>query len=161
VLAGEPDRAAEALRASCVVLQERGQTAVLATRAAELADAMCEQGRYDDAEAWAYAARKSAGSDDLDAAFSWRYAQAKILLRRGAFGEAHELARDALDLVARTDALNRRADCLVVLAQVLIGQDRDADASESLHSAQRLYEQKGNIVSRARARTMLSYVAAE
>jgi DNA-binding SARP family transcriptional activator len=161
LLAGDPELAEEALRASCEVLQEREQTAVLATRAAELADAICERGRYDDAETWARLARESAGSDDLDAAFSWRYAQAKILLRRGALDEAHELATDALGLVARTDALNRHADCLVVLAEILNRKGRDADAAETFRSAHRLYEQKGNIVSAERARAMLPYAAVQ
>jgi tetratricopeptide (TPR) repeat protein len=161
LIAGDPELAEEALRASCEVLRERGQTAVLATRAAELANAICERGRYNDAETWAQLARESAGSDDLDAAYSWRYAQAKILLRRGALDEGHELARDALDLVARTDALNRHADCLVVLAEILIRKGRDAEAAETLRSAQRLYDQKGNTVSAERVREMLPYIAVQ
>ncbi len=52
MFAGSPDLAEDALRTSCTALELHGQTAVLATRGAELADAICEQGRYEEAEAW-------------------------------------------------------------------------------------------------------------
>jgi tetratricopeptide (TPR) repeat protein len=153
--AGFPELAEEALRETCTTLREQGHTAVLATRAADLADTICEQGRYDEAEIWIHLARESAGGDDLDAAFAWRHVHAKVLARQGAIEEAEHVARQALELVARTDALNRRADSLLVLAEILRAQGREDEASGCIHEALRLYEQKGNAVSAERAQSML------
>jgi class 3 adenylate cyclase len=153
--AGSPELAEEALRETCTTLREQGHTAVLATRAADLADTICEQGRYDEAEIWIHLARESAGGDDLDAAFAWRHVHAKVLARQGAIEEAEHVARQALELVARTDALNRRADSLLVLAEILRAQGREDEASGCIHEALRLYEQKGNAVSAERAQSML------
>ena len=155
MFAGAPELAEEALRKACAALQREEQTAVLATRAAELADAICEQGRYEEAETWIRLARESAGSDDLDAAFAWRYVQAKVLARLGAVDEAEQLAREAVDIVARTDALNRHGDSLLALAEILHVLGNEDEALENIRGALRLYEQKGNIVSAERAKAML------
>jgi DNA-binding SARP family transcriptional activator/tetratricopeptide (TPR) repeat protein len=155
MLARAPDLAEEALRNACAALQQAGQTAVLATRAAELADAICEQGRYEEAETWIRFARESGGSDDLDAAFAWRYVQAKVLARQGAVDEAEQLAREAVDLVARTDALSRHGDSLLVLGEILGLQGRENEVNGQIREALRLYEQKGNVVSAERAKAML------
>jgi tetratricopeptide (TPR) repeat protein len=153
--AGAPDVAEEALRRSCTTLQHQEQTAVLATRAAELADAILEQGRYAEAEDWGRVARESAGSDDLDATIAWRYVYARIQTRVGAIDEAQLHAQEALDLVSRTDALNRHADALLALAEILHVRRRDDEALERVRSALALYERKGNTVSAERARGML------
>jgi tetratricopeptide (TPR) repeat protein len=155
MFAGAPELAEEALRTACTALLQQEQTAVLATRAAELADAICEQGRYEEAEIWIRLARESAGSDDLDAAFGWRYVRTKVLARVGAIDEAEPLAREAVDLVARTDALNRHGDSLLALAEILRLQGRESEAAGQIREALRLYEQKGNVVSAERAKAML------
>jgi tetratricopeptide (TPR) repeat protein len=155
MFAGAPDHAEEALRQACTTLQQQGQTAVLASRAADLADALCEQGHYEEAESWILLARESAGSDDLDAAFGWRYVRTKVLARMGFVDEGEQLGREAVDLVARTDALNRRGDSLLALGETLHLQGSEDEALESIRGALRVYEQKGNVVSAERARAML------
>jgi len=64
-------------------------------------------------------------------------------------------AREALDVMAHTDALNRHADALLVLAAIHRAQGRDDEALENIHGALRLYEQKGNLVSAGRSKAML------
>ena len=155
MFAGFPDLAEVALRASCAALQHNEHIPVLATRAAELADAIYEQGRYDEAETWIQLARESAGSDDLDAAFVSHYVHAKVLARLGAVGEAERLAREALNFVARTDALNRHGDSHLALAEILRLQDRENEADSQIREALRLYKEKGNVVSAERAKAML------
>jgi class 3 adenylate cyclase len=155
MFAGAPDLAEAALRTACTALQQQEMTALLATRAAELANAICEQERSEEAESWISLARESAGNDDLDAAFAIRYVHAKVLMRLGAINRAEQLAREALDLASRTDALNRHADSLLVLAEILRMQGREGEALENIHGALRRYEQKGNLVSAERAKVML------
>jgi tetratricopeptide (TPR) repeat protein len=155
MFAGAPDLAEEALRHACTVLQEHGRTQALATRAAELADAIYEQDRLEEAETWIHLARELAGSDDLDAAFAWRYVRAKVLASMGPIDEAEQLAREALTLVARTDALNRHGDSLIALAKILRLQGQENEAGGHIREALRLYEQKGNVVSAEQVRAML------
>jgi tetratricopeptide (TPR) repeat protein len=155
MFAGLPEVAEEALRTSCAALQRQDHIPVLATRAAELADAICEQGRYDEAQGWIRVARESAGNDDLDAAFVTRYVEAKVLARLGAVDEAEVSARAALDVVARTDALNRHGDALLALAEILRLRWREDDANTRIREALHLYEQKGNVVSASRAKARL------
>ena len=120
MFAGFPDLAEEALRTSCTALQQHGAD----PRSWQL-ERQSSQTRSTNRAGTTRprpgsgVARESAGSDDLDAAFVWRYVQAKVLTRVGAIDEAERLAREALDLVARTDALNRHGDSLLALAEIL------------------------------------------
>jgi tetratricopeptide (TPR) repeat protein len=155
MFAGFPDLAEVALRTSCTALQHNEHIPVLATRAAELADAIYEQGRYDEAKTWIRLARESAGSDDVDAAFVSTYVHAKVLARLGAVDEAERSVREALNLVARTDALNRQGDSRLALAEILRLQGRENEADEQIRAALRLYTEKGNVVSAERAKVML------
>jgi len=154
-LAGMPAEAELALREACEFLQARQQTAMLATRAGELAESIYEQGRYEDAEVWTRLARDSAGSDDLDAALSWQPVQAKILARQGEIDAAERLARQTLELAARTDSVNRQADSFMALAEIL-GIAGQQDGAEGLiRKALHLYGLKGNLASADRARALL------
>jgi class 3 adenylate cyclase/tetratricopeptide (TPR) repeat protein len=155
MLASLPAQAERALRESCEFLQQHHQIAPLATRAGELAQSIYEQGRYDDAEAWTRVARDSAGNDDLDAALSWQTVQAKIAARYGRIEEAERLARQTLELVTRTDSLNRHADSLMALAEVLEIANRSDEAEKMVRSALGLYELKGNLASAERVRALL------
>jgi tetratricopeptide (TPR) repeat protein len=136
-------------------LEQVHQIALLATRAGELAQSIYEQGRYEDAEVWTRVARESAGSDDLDAALSWQPVQAKILARQGEIEEAERLARQTLELVARTDSVNRHADSFIALAEILGLAGNQDGAEEMIRSALELYELKGNLASADRARALL------
>ena len=77
------------------------------------------------------------------------------MTRVGAIDEAEQLAREALDLVVRTDALNRHGDSLLALAEVLHVQGSQDKALDNIRAALRLYEQKGNVVSAEQAKAML------
>jgi DNA-binding SARP family transcriptional activator/tetratricopeptide (TPR) repeat protein len=155
MLGGAPDTAAALLRECCAVLETHNQTAVLATRAAELGTALFEQGRYDDAAHWVGVARAAAGTDDLDAVLWRQPLEARLLARDGEPAAAERLARETVDLVARTDALNRHADALVVFAEILQAVDREQEAQDRLREALTLYERKENKVAADRLRPRL------
>jgi DNA-binding SARP family transcriptional activator len=155
MLAGLPHEAEPALRKSCEPCVEYQETALLATRAPELANALYELERYDEAEIWTQVARDAAGTNDLDAAIAWRPVHAKILAQRGAFEEAERLADEGVDLVSRTDSPSRHADALVALAEVRRLADRNDEAFAATEHALRLYQLKGNIASAERARSRL------
>jgi tetratricopeptide (TPR) repeat protein len=160
MLSGDYQAAEQVLRASAEDLEQRGEDAHLATRAAELAGAIYAQERFAEAAEWIQIARRHSASDDLSAQFTWRAVHAKIIASLGEMGEAEELAREALELVDRTDAVNQRADVRLDLAQVLSLGGRLDQAVEVAEEAVRLYQQKGNTVSARRGLTMVEQFAA-
>jgi DNA-binding SARP family transcriptional activator/tetratricopeptide (TPR) repeat protein len=152
MLAGMPVDAEAAYRRSCDALEQAELTSVLATRAAELADVLCELGRYDEADEWIRVSRRHAGADDRDANFAWRYALARLATRVRR-EDAEEIALEALALISPTDALNRRADIHLVLSEVA-GTVGRLSKIDHAHAALELYEQKGNAASADRARDL-------
>ncbi len=155
LLAGSPEVAERSLRDACASLQERHETPVLATRAAELAAALYEQGRYDESAEWVRVASESAGDDDLDAALTRQPVEAKLLARLGDPRDAERVARATVSLVERTDALNRHADALLALAEVLELAGSEAEGREYLTKALALYERKGNVAAACLVRQRL------
>jgi tetratricopeptide (TPR) repeat protein len=145
-LAGSPATAARSLRDACSFLQELHNAApVLATRAAELAAALYEQESYDEATEWLGIASQSAGEDDLDAALTRQPVEAKLRAKQGDVQEAERVARANVALAERTDALNRQADALLALAEVLDLAGSPDESRECLRQALALYERKGNL----------------
>jgi DNA-binding SARP family transcriptional activator len=154
-LAGDLDAAAAILTESCLQLERLGGLGPLSTQAAQLASILCEQGRIDEAERWAEISRTATVSHDVSANVGWRTAQARLLADKGAVPEAEKLARNAAEIAEATDALNRRADVLIVLAEVLRLAGRRRDASQIVEDAIALYERKGNVAAAAIARQLL------
>jgi DNA-binding SARP family transcriptional activator len=144
LMAGFPDRAERMLRDACEHLIAVGQRPVLATWAAELAVALYELDRFDDAAEWVRVARESAGDDDLDAVLARLPVEAKLHARRGRLVEAEETARQATDVVARTDSPNRRAAALLALADVRELCGVEGEPGQLRREALGLYIRKGN-----------------
>ena len=158
-LAGDLEGAESILRASCQLFEQRGEWAYLATHAAELADALYERGRFDEAADWTRTAERHAADDDLGAQFTWRSVRAKVVAQAGDLEEADELVRSALELVDRTDALNQRANVRLDLAHVLqLAKQTEAAAAVASEAAD-MYERKGNVVSARVARTLIEQLA--
>jgi hypothetical protein len=65
--------------------------------------------------------------------------------------EAEALAREAVALTERTDAINQRGYVLLSLAEVLRIAGSSEDASTCAASAAELFTRKRNVVSAARA----------
>jgi tetratricopeptide (TPR) repeat protein len=155
MLAGRPAIAEDALRRSCEVASELHEFSILASRAAELADALYRQGRYEEAEDWARTSREHAADDDLDAQSSWRSVTAKLEAQRGDFAEAKLHAHEAVQLIEKTDAVSHHASILADRAEVLRAADEEEVAREDLRKALVLFELKGNTVAAGRARSLL------
>ena len=75
--------------------------------------------------------------------------------REGESAQAEILAREAVDLAARTDALNWHGVALLDLAEVLRLDDRPGEAAAAAEGAVRLFAQKGNSVAIGRAAKLL------
>ena len=148
---GIVDAAENVLRATCEVFESRREWSHLATTAAELADALYAQERFDEADEWTRTAERHAASDDLGAQFAWRSVRAKVVAHGGFIDEANQLAQQATELVDRTDALNQRANVRLDRCRVLLLAGRPDEAATVAAEAAQLYEWKGNVVSAYRA----------
>jgi DNA-binding SARP family transcriptional activator len=156
LLAGNHAEAERLLRESCERLEASGEQARLGTQAAQLGEALYLQGRFEEAQRWSEVARACAASDDASAQFSWRALRAKGVARQGAFGEADELTREALEVAAATDAVSQHAHVLTDAAEVLRLGGRVEEAAASAEEAIRLLEEKGNLAAGQEARSLLA-----
>jgi DNA-binding SARP family transcriptional activator len=134
-----------------------GSAEDLLRRAAEiqLTRAVHGQGRHDEALALAEALEDAATPVDLHWRTNRLGARALALASRDHLHRAEALGREAVDLGRRTDNLNLRGDTLVGLAEILGRAGRPVEAVSPLIEAVTLYERKGNVVSAARARSLL------
>jgi tetratricopeptide (TPR) repeat protein len=159
LLAGEASAADAASRRCCETFERIRDKAGLSTQAAELADALFAQARYEDAQGWVRLAQEHAVADDKSAQFAWRRVRAKLLAREGLLEEAQTSAQEALDIVFETDDLTGAGMVLLDFAQVLVLSERPSDATSHVERALALFDRKGNQLSAARARSLLRELA--
>jgi class 3 adenylate cyclase/tetratricopeptide (TPR) repeat protein len=145
-LAGDLAAAERELRRDHESLTELGERYFLSTVAGELARVLYAQGRADEAEQMSRQAHELADADDIASQTLWRTVQAKVVARKGNCDVALILIGEAVDLLARTDAVTAQAETLVDLAEVLRRAGRGKDADEALDDAITLFEAKGNLV---------------
>jgi len=156
LLAGDAAAAEREAAEACDGLEAAGENGFLSTMAAMLADALYAQGRLDEAEAAVQRSRESATSDDFNAQAMWRAVQAKILARRGELEEAERLAREAIEIIDRSDELSHQGDFRVGLAEVLQLAGRSDESIPILEEALERYEQKENRVAADTTRALLA-----
>ncbi len=87
---------------------------------------------------------------------SVRRVRANLLAHQGDLKEAERLAREAVELGARTDYLNGHANALTSLAEILGLADEREQAAAAMEQALALYERKGNLVMAERIRDRLT-----
>ena len=82
----------------------------------------------------------------------WRQVQALVDARRGHHTQAEQLAREAVAISERTDALNGQGDALCDLAEVLHAAGGSEEAAAALAQALARYEQKKNLAQATQVR---------
>jgi tetratricopeptide (TPR) repeat protein len=152
LLADDPVAAEDALRTSYEALASMGDRAYVATRAAELAEAVYRNGRLDEAWRLTETSEITGGADDVPTQLLWRTVRAKLLVCDGRGAEAEALAREAVALAEATDALSLRGTVLLDLADVLARSGRSAEAAATAAQALDLFVRKGNSAAAGRAR---------
>jgi DNA-binding SARP family transcriptional activator len=152
---GDPIAAERELRPGYEALRRIGEKSGFGSLAAGLAQAVYAQGRYDEAQELAEESREASRPIDVQGETAWRTVKAKVLARRGEAEAAEELAREAISFVEQSDFLSAHAEGLTDLAEILRVVGRPDEAPPVLEEALRLYEQKGHVVSAARARALL------
>jgi ATP/maltotriose-dependent transcriptional regulator MalT len=155
LLAGEPERAETALRRGADRLTSMGDTLLLATTSAMLAQAAYAQDRFAEAATLCDAAERAGTTDDIVTQVIWRGVKAKVLAHDGAFEQAERLARKAVEIVEPTDLLSHRADAMLDLGEVLRMCSRKDESDDAIRTGISLHERKGNVAAAAGARSRL------
>jgi class 3 adenylate cyclase/tetratricopeptide (TPR) repeat protein len=156
LLAGDAAAAEEALRGGYDIIAAGGVSALLAFQAGLIAEALVAQGRYEEADELALMQEQHVASEDVCAQIGWRAIRARLHAHLGDHARARQLAIEAVECAAQTDALNLHADALLSLAEAHRAAGRLDEAGSTVHSALALYAQKGNVVSPERARALLA-----
>jgi tetratricopeptide (TPR) repeat protein len=154
MLAEDPETAERELRRDFEDLNRMGEKYFLSTIAGLLAHAVYLQGRYEEAEQLSRVSEESS-EDDVESQSLWRRARSKAIAQLGQVSEAETLAREALALSQKSDSPVLQANTLLDLAEVLRVAGRVSEALPYVRDALRLLEQKGNLVSAARAKQLL------
>jgi hypothetical protein len=148
LLADEPIRAEAIARPALATLERLGETVNSAVVATLLAESLCRQGRFDEAEAATHTSERLGWPDDFHAQVGWRSARAQAYAGRGEAQRGEEVAREAIALLEGTDDLDLRGDAFMALGKTLSGSERHDAYAKALV----LYEAKGDLASAERAR---------
>jgi class 3 adenylate cyclase/tetratricopeptide (TPR) repeat protein len=153
--AGDPVAAERLARPGLDELERIGNHGHWVTAAIAVADALYEQGRFDETEAIVDRTKAWAMEDDSDPQVGWRRIKAKILAGRGELETAERLGREAVAIGEQTDYLENHGLACADLAEVLELAGKQDEARLQLERALRLFEQKGITVLAARIRERL------
>ena len=160
LLAERPARAEDILRTAYETLKKMGEKSFITSVAAVLAEALAEQRRDEEADELTTLTQQTAVPGDIDAQFRWRLVRALLLSRGSRHDEAVTFAREAVELMRRTDAPAKLGGTLVVLAIVLRDAGRIDEAAASARESLALFGAKGDIVSREKTRAILAGIEA-
>ncbi|MPZ91083.1 MAG: AAA family ATPase [Actinobacteria bacterium] len=156
MLAGDLVAAENEFRRGFDELIQMGEKNFLSTTVGLLAQCLCMQGRFDEAEDMCEISKNAAAPDDLESQALWRSVQAKGLAHKGLFDEAKELAATAVELINSTDSPVMKAATLLDRTEVLELAGSGGEAASLIKEAISLYAAKGNLVSTERARAKLA-----
>jgi tetratricopeptide (TPR) repeat protein len=150
--AGDAAAAERLLRDSCDHLRALGDTFFLSTNIGELADALYELGRYEEAEEATLEGKSLSQPADLGAQITWRRVRAKLVARGGADEEALRLVHEAIELAESIDVPELTGDVYRDLAEVERLGGRPDAAADALEQALAAYERKGLVPMAERTR---------
>ena len=154
--AGDYEKAVAHQRRDCDLLEARGERHYLSVHAPLLGRSLCMLGRHAEAEPLAHLGRELSDDQDLFAQTLWRQVQALVHASRGEHVEAEALAREAVAMMERSDALNFQGDALRDLAEVLQAAGRSNEAAATLARALERFERKNNLSMATQVRSRLA-----
>jgi tetratricopeptide (TPR) repeat protein len=152
---GDAAEIEDVLRPATDDLRAAGETGLLSTQIAELAECFYELGRYDDAATAVAESERMAQPSDVASQVTWRRVRAKVLARQGETKEARRVAADAIERASATNFPEMVGDAWLDLAEVERIAGRQGGVREALGRALAAYEQKGLVPMAARARREL------
>jgi ATP/maltotriose-dependent transcriptional regulator MalT len=155
LLAGDLDAAERELRVAGERFREIGDVGYLSWVDPLLARVLAERGDFTDSLSLARTARAAMQPDHAFGQIVARIAEGTALGALGRRDEATVVARDALGLAEATDAIDLRAQALLLVAELVDEDEAQPTALELRSDALALFEAKGDVVSAERVRRLL------
>ena len=155
LLAGNLAGAEEALRACVESAQRMGELAGASTAVAVLAEVLYQQGREEEAMQATRLSEEWSAPDDMASQMKWRSTRAKVLASQGRMDEALRLGGESFEMAKGSD-FGWRGDEALAFAEVLRMAGRRDQALDTARQSLAWFEEKGNEVSAAWARTLIA-----
>ena len=127
---GNPDKAEKLLRESIRLLAPMQERGTLCESQRYLAQLLLDQGRVDEAEKYALAARETVSAEDIVSRATTRVAMAQVRAAQRRYDEAESLFNEALEIVSGGEHCRILLDVLPPYAEFLRSLERDAEAAE-------------------------------
>jgi class 3 adenylate cyclase/tetratricopeptide (TPR) repeat protein len=127
---GDPEKAERLLRESIRLLAPMRERGTLCESQRYLAQLLLEQGRIDEAEKYALAARETVSAEDTVSRATTRVALAQVRAAQGRNEEAETLFAEALEIVGGGEHCRILLDVLPPYAEFLRAVARPAEAAE-------------------------------
>src|SRR5215218_9153420 len=127
---GDIARSERLFRESIRILTPLEDRATLCETQRSLAELLLLQGRVDEAERFALAARETVGPHDVTSLATTTMSLGLVRAAQGRHEEAEELLRQAYDTLAATDHRKHQCELLQALVQFLRDRGRDDEADE-------------------------------
>jgi class 3 adenylate cyclase/tetratricopeptide (TPR) repeat protein len=127
---GNPEKAEKLLHESIRLLAPMQERGTLCESQRLLAQLLLEQGKIDEAEKYALAARETVSAEDIVSRATTRVALAQVRAAQGRYEEAETLFGEALEIVSGGEHCRILLDVLPPYADFLRALERDAEAAE-------------------------------
>jgi tetratricopeptide (TPR) repeat protein len=154
-LAGDPVAREAVLRDGYEQLDAMGERGLLSTIAADLADALLDLGRIDEAAAECAIAEEAGAEDDVLTQVRVRLVRGRLAAARGDTDEALGSVASALALADEGEYYDLRTTSRLVFAQLLVDVGRIEEARARAQEVIDLARHRGDIVFEGRARDIL------
>src|SRR3954451_20189541 len=127
---GDVERAEKLLRESIRLLAPMRERGTMCESQRYLAQLLLEQGRIDEAEKFALAARETVSAEDTVSRATTRVALAQVRAAQGRHDEAESLFAEALEIVSEGEHCRILLEIIPPYATFLRAHDREGDAAE-------------------------------
>jgi class 3 adenylate cyclase/tetratricopeptide (TPR) repeat protein len=158
-LAGDAAARERVLREGYEQLRAIGERGVLSTVAANLADALVDLGRLDEAEAMCAVAEEAGAEDDMVTQVRVRLVRGRLAAAHGTMDEALALVAGALALADEGEFHDLRTESRLVFAQMLLDAGRIDEARVCAEPLIDLAKVRGDVIFEARARGLMERMA--
>ena len=153
---GRSDTAERIYDEAIAQLSASGESAFNSTLLGLRALALCDLGRFQEANEDARRSRDLGAEDDWATQMAWRTALARIESHRGENDAALALTEDAIDIGARTDDIVERGEANEVKGTIFTAMGRPDKAKEAFEASLSLFERKGVVPWASRVRSRLA-----
>jgi class 3 adenylate cyclase/predicted ATPase len=158
-LVGDAAARERVLRQSCDQLRSLGERASLSTIAAELADALIDLDRTDEAKAVCAVAEEAGAEDDMVTQVFVRLVRGRLAEASGRREEALASVTDGLALADQGEYYELRVRSRLVFAQLLLNAGRLEEARSRAEEVIGLTQVRGDVIFEVRARDLLERTA--